>query len=149
MATITLLGELQAQVGERFLYAGPNDGPDAACAPCKLKGTCFNLEPGEVYQVAAVRDKAHPCYLHERGVVRVVTVEKAEHDVIVPARGLVEGESMPYPERSCEFRGCPMWRECVGAPLRVGHLYHVMKVEAPVACPLGYNLRHARLASKG
>ena len=148
MATITLHGELQAKVGERFLFVGPNDGPDAACAPCKLKGACFNLDPGEVYEVATVREKTHPCYLHEGGRVRVVEVERAEHDVIVPARGLQEGESMLYPERSCDFRGCGFWRECVGAPLRPGHPYHVMKVGEPIPCPLGYNLRRAHLAPK-
>src|SRR5882672_2425187 len=98
MATITLLGELQSIAGERFLFRGPNDSPDAACAPCKLKGTCFNLEPQLVYEVKQVREKTHPCFLHEGGLVHVVEVEKAAQEVIVPARGLVEGQSMIYPE---------------------------------------------------
>ena len=148
MATITLLGESQARVGARFQYTGPNDAPDAACAPCKLKPTCFNLEPGDSYEVVAVRDKQHPCYLHESGKVRVVEVDRAAHDVILPSRGIIEGESFLYPERSCDFRGCAMWRECVGAPLRPGFSYKVAQVGPPVACPLGYALRRARVQPK-
>lgn len=148
MASITLLGELQAQVGERFVFAGPNDAPDAACAPCRLKGICFSLEAGESYEVVAVRGKDHPCYLHEGGKVRVIEVERAEHDVILPARGMIEGESILYPERSCEFRGCPFWRECVGAPLRPNFSYKVIQVGEAVPCPLGYALRRAHVAPK-
>jgi hypothetical protein len=149
MATITLLGELQSSVGQRFQFVGPNDAADAACAPCKLKGACFNLDPGEVYEVMQVRDKTHPCYLHEGGRVHVVEVDRATHDVIVPARGLVEGQSMIYPERACEFRGCPFWRQCVGAPLRPGFAFKVAKAGEAVPCPLGYSLRRATLVPKG
>ena len=148
MATITLLGELQAKVGERFQFVGPNDAPEAACAPCKLKGTCFALEEGESYEVVAVRDKSHPCYLHESGRVRVVEVERAQHSVIMPSRGTVEGESLLYPERSCEFRGCQFWRDCVGAPLRPGFSYKVTQVGEVVPCPLGYALRRATVVPK-
>jgi uncharacterized protein len=148
VATITLLGEAQAAVGARFRYAGPNDGADAACAPCKLKGTCFNLEPGETFEVVAVRDKSHPCFLHEAGRVRVVEVERAEHDVILPARGIIEGESFLYPERDCEFRGCTMWRECVGSPLRPNYSYKVLQVGPVAPCPLGYALRRAKVQPK-
>ncbi|HKZ58619.1 MAG TPA: UPF0179 family protein [Candidatus Thermoplasmatota archaeon] len=143
-----MLGELQAKVGERFVFQGPNDGADAACAPCRLKGICFNLEPGETFEVAAVRDKDHPCYLHEGGKVRVVEVDRATHDVILPARGIVEGGSMLYPERSCEFRGCPKWRQCVGAPLRPNFSYRVVEAGPAEPCPLGFALRRAKLAPK-
>ncbi len=148
MATITLLGESQAAVGARFRFEGPNDAPDAACAPCRLKGTCFNLEPGLSFEVVAVRDKVHPCFLHEAGRVRVVEVERAEHEVILPSRGIVEGESFVYPERACEYRGCEFWRECVGAPLRPGNPYKVLQVSAVIPCPLGYALRRAKVAPK-
>ena len=148
MATITLIGEAQAKVGGRFRFEGPNDGPDAACAPCKLKGACFNLEPGETFEVVAVRDKQHPCYLHESGKVRVVEVERAAHEVILPARGIIEGESFLYPERACEFRGCAMWRECVGSPLRANYAYKVVEVGQVAPCPLGYALRRARVQPK-
>lgn len=147
--TISLLGPLQANAGERFIFLGPNEGPGAACEPCKLKGACFNLEPGEVYDVKAVRDKTHPCYLHEGGIVHVVEVERAAQSVIVPARGLTDGQSLVYPERECEFRGCPFWRKCVGAPLRPGYAYKVVQVGETVACPLGYALRRATLQPKG
>lgn len=148
MPTITLVGEAQAKVGGRFLFAGPNDAPDAACAPCKLKPTCFNLEAGETYEIVAARDKQHPCFIHDGGKVRIVEVERASHDVILPARGIIEGESFLYPERSCENRGCAMWRECVGSPLRANYSYKVVQVGPPVACPLGYALRKARVEPK-
>lgn len=143
--TITLVGELQASVGNRFLYEGANSGPDALCAPCKLQGICFNLEAGETYEVRVVRDKGHPCYLHERGVARVVEVSPAGHDVILPARGLVAGEMIVYPQRACPNRGCAMWRSCVGAPPRPGVSYRVEAVGAAADCPLGFALKHARL----
>lgn len=148
MATLTLLGELQAKVGERFTFEGPNLAADSACAPCRLQGICFALEEGESYEVASVRDKQHPCFLHEGGKVRVVEVERAEHDVVLPARGIIEGESVVYPERDCEFRGCTFWRECVGAPLRVGASYRVAAVGPVVPCPLGYALRRAHVVPK-
>lgn len=148
MGTITLIGEAQARPGSRFRFVGPNDGPNAECRPCKLQGTCFNLEPGEVYAVGEVRAKTHPCFLHDGSAVRVVVVERAAHDVIVPGRGLIEGETLVYPERECEFRGCPMWSECVGAPLIPRKDYLVEKVGERVDCPLGYDLRRARLVRR-
>jgi uncharacterized protein (UPF0179 family) len=146
--TITLVGELQASVGARFVYEGANGGPDALCAPCKLQGICFNLEPGETYEVRAVRDKGHPCFLHERGVARVVEVAPSAHDVIIPARGLVAGETFVYPQRQCENRGCDKWSICVGARPRPGATYQVESVGANADCPLDYALRHARLAPR-
>ncbi len=145
-STITLLGELQATVGERFLYEGPNDASDALCAPCKLQSICFNLEDGETYEVKAVRDKGHPCFLHERGVARVVEVAPATHEAVIPARGLVEGQTFVYPQRECENPGCALWRSCVGGAPRVGAQYRVASVGPAADCPLGYALRHARLA---
>ena len=95
-----------------------------------------------------MRDKSHPCFLHETGKVRVVEVDRAQHRVILPARGIIEGESFLYPERSCDLRGCEMWRECVGGPLRVNFSYKVIEVGPPVNCPVGYALRRAKVAPK-
>lgn len=146
--TITLLGALQAQVGDRFVYQGPNNGPDAVCAPCKLQGTCFNLDPGETYEVMQVRQKGHPCFLHESGTVRVVEVAPARHDSILPSRGLVAGEVVVYPERECPNRGCAFWRNCVGGSPRPGASYRVESVGEAVDCPLGFALRRAKLAPR-
>jgi uncharacterized protein (UPF0179 family) len=146
--TITLVGELQATVGERFVYEGANQGPDSLCAPCKLQATCFNLEAGETYEVRAVRQKGHPCFLHERGIARVVEVAPAAHDTVLPARGLTAGETVVYPERECPNRGCALWRSCVGGAPRPGTTYRVESVGQVADCPLGYALRHARIAPR-
>lgn len=135
-------------MGDRFVYEGPNLGPAALCAPCKLQGICFNLEPGETYEVRQVREKGHPCFLHERGTVRVVEVAAASHDSILPARGLVAGQVIVYPQRECPNRGCALWRSCVGGAPRPGASYRVESVGAAADCPLGYGLRHARLAPR-
>jgi uncharacterized protein (UPF0179 family) len=144
-STLSLVGELQANLGDRFVYEGPNEGADALCAPCKLQGICFNLVPGETYEVVVVRDKGHPCFLHERGTARVVEVAPANHDCVIPARGLVAGQVFVYPERNCPNRGCPLWRSCVGGTPRPGASYLVESVGDGADCPLGYALRHARL----
>ena len=144
MSVITLLGPAQSSPGHRFVFQGPNDAPDAACAPCKLKSACFNLEAGESYEVKTVREKTHPCFLHEGGTVRVVEVDRAQHDVILPARGPTEGGTYTYPTRECEFRGCQFWQQCVGAPLRPGKNYHIIQVGEVIPCPLGYALRRTK-----
>lgn len=145
---ITLIGPLQAEVGQRFVYQGANDGPDAQCAPCKLHSICFNLKPGETYEVKAVRSKDHPCYLHESGTARVVEVATAPHDAILPARGLVAGETFLYPDRECPNRGCALWKRCVGGTARPGYAYRVETVGDMADCPLGLELRHAQLAPR-
>ena len=68
--------------------------------------------------------------------------------MILPSRGIIEGESILYPERSCEFRGCAFWRECVGSPLRPNFSYKVTRVGEVVPCPLGYSLRRAHVEPK-
>lgn len=146
--TITLVGSLQAGVGERFVYEGPNDGPDALCAPCKLQSICFNLKPGETYVVKAVRDKDHPCFLHERGTARVVEVATAPHESVLPSRGLVAGQTIIYPDRECPNRGCALWKSCVGGTPQPGYAYRVEAVGEVADCPLGLELRHARLGAR-
>ena len=95
MALITLLSEPQAKVGGEFYFMGPLTD----CKDCRLKGVCFNLEPGSRYRVVEVRSQRHACEECEGEVVcplkdadfvpDVVTIE----DIIEALEeGVIEGK---------------------------------------------------------
>ncbi|MFA7622902.1 MAG: UPF0179 family protein, partial [Candidatus Methanomethylophilaceae archaeon] len=61
MVLVTLIGESQARIGNRFYYLGPS----LECRECRFKNVCFNLEVGRMYEVTELRDVHHECEMHE------------------------------------------------------------------------------------
>ncbi len=135
MVLITLVGETQARVGNRFYFMGPQ----TECKECRLKGVCFNLEPGRLYEVTSVRDTKHECNMHESGV-RVVEVEKRPTLVCVPKKLAIEGSMITFEERNCARMGCDKWFQCHPICIESGEKLPVYEVIEDARCPIGDDL---------
>ena len=117
MALITLLSEPQAKVGGEFYFMGPLTD----CKDCRLKGVCFNLEPGSRYRVVEVRSQRHAC-------------EECEGEVVA-----VEVEKVSTPGAVPNF-----WR-CHAVGKREGQKYTVTKLGKDLECPIGEKMVAADL----
>ncbi|MBR4225846.1 MAG: UPF0179 family protein [Candidatus Methanomethylophilaceae archaeon] len=133
MALITLLGKSQAEVGKEFYFLGPlND-----CRDCKLKGVCFNLEPGSRYRVIEVRDQTHACHEFMDDEVTAAVVEKVATPAAVPKKQAIDGSMITYQESKCPNIGCENYWLC-HAPGKVeGSKYSVRTVVGDIECPKG------------
>jgi len=121
---VTLVGEYQARVGYRFV----NVEPPKACRGCPLYQVCVGrLEPGKVYEVVRVRDRKHPCRIHEGGV-RVVEVVEAPITMALPSKVALEDVVLTYDPGRCGDEGCSMRGLCYPEALRRGDKLRVVKV---------------------
>lgn len=127
-----MIGEKQAKEGVIFVYRG--FVPE--CRECKLKAVCFNLDPGGVYRVKAVRDVRHECKMHEDGV-RVVEVEKIPATVGVAQKYALEGSTITYDEVRCKNLGCASFRLCHPVAVERGSKCKIKEVRGEVVCPEG------------
>lgn len=141
MVLITLIGQEQAHVSNRFYYMGPQ----TECKECKLKTVCFNLEQGRQYEITGLRDTMHECEMHEEGV-RVVEVEKIPTIACIPKKSAIEGGMITYDECVCSRLGCENWNRCHPIGLKAGDKLKVDTVIENTDCPLGYDLKVAKLA---
>ncbi len=139
---VTLVGELQARVGYRFV----NTEPPTTCKECRLFHVCVGvLEPDRVYEVVAVRRVKHSCPLHEGGV-RVVEVVEAPIEVALPSKVAVEGLIFHYRPPKCGLQDCQHRRLCSPRGLREGDRCRVEEVKgARLHCPKGLDLVQAQV----
>jgi uncharacterized protein (UPF0179 family) len=140
MVLITLVGETQARMGNRFYFMGP----DTECRDCKIKGVCFNLEQGRLYEVTKIRDTHHECEMHDGGV-RVVEVEKKPIRACIPRKLAIDGSNITFSKVSCSRMGCEHWMDCHPVSLSDGEKLPVVEVLEKVDCPLGDDLTLVKL----
>jgi len=137
---ITLVGETQAKVGNRFYFMGPQTD----CKDCRLKGVCFNLEPGRQYEIMSIRDTRHDCEVHEGGV-RVVEVEKKPTLACISKKVAIEGSLITCEESDCARMGCEHWQHCHPIGIKAGDKLQVSDIIGRVDCPIKDDLILAKL----
>ena len=141
LAQITLVGERQAVAGHEFVYRGAQ--PE--CRGCRVRSACLNQEVGKRYRVVQARDVSHPCLLNEERA-RVVEVEDAAPECSLPARGAVEGAIVGYVPLVCANAACPHFRLCHPVGIERGTRLRIVQMGQDLDCPLGYEIRNARVA---
>ncbi len=133
MALITLLGKSQAEVGNEFYFIGPLTD----CKDCRLKGVCFNLEPGSRYRVIQIRPQEHDCREYDGDSVVAVEVEKVATPAAVAKKVAIDGSMITYQDSSCENVGCPNYFLCHAVGKRDGQKYSIVGVKGDLECPRG------------
>ena len=131
MVLITLVGEAQARTGNRFYFMGPQTD----CKECRLRGVCFNLEPGRQYEIVSVRDTHHDCEVHDGGV-RVVEVEKKPTMSCVSKKVAIEGSIITFDESDCARMGCEHWPHGHPIGIKAGEKLTVTDTVGKVDCPI-------------
>ncbi len=140
MALITLISEPQAKVGGEFYFLGPI----TECKDCRLKGVCFNLEPGSRYRVVKVRNQKHTCPECE-GEVVAVEVEKVSTPTAVPKKGAIEGVTITYVGSRCDEISCPNFGLCHPVGKKDGQKYTIARLGSDLECPIGEKIVDADL----
>jgi len=135
MVLITLIGAAQAHIGNRFYFTGPL----TECKECRLRGICFNLEPGALYEVVALRDTVHDCPVHE-GSVRVVEAERRPIQAAVPKKHAIDGSTVTFESRKCRNLGCEYRAYCVPVSIKDGTKLRITDVIGDLGCPEGENV---------
>ena len=109
MATVTLIGDRLAEVGQEFVY----QGDAAGCDGCPYRSQCLNLTEGRRYRITELRENAQllDCAMHDAGV-RAVEVEPAPVMANVASRGAYAGSKTEL-EGSCPYTECPSHEYCV------------------------------------
>ncbi|MBR6204390.1 MAG: UPF0179 family protein [Candidatus Methanomethylophilaceae archaeon] len=133
MSLVTLLGKSQAETGKEFYYLGPLN----ECRDCKLKGVCFNLEPGSRYRVVEVRPQTHECHEFMDDEATAVVVEKIPTPAAVPKKQAIDGSMITYQESKCQNIGCENYRLCHAEGKAEGSKYLVSSVKGDMECPIG------------
>lgn len=141
MRIVALIGKSQAKKGYRFIYSGIGK----PCLSCKLKPVCVDkLEAGRVYEVVAVRDKVHPCELHEGGV-RVVELEEAPVLTAIPSKLAIEKAIVTFNPIPCQRAQCAAYEYCATPALKAGDKCLILEVLEKLPCGKGLSLRKALL----
>ena len=136
MTLITLIGTSQAHEGNEFYFVGPlND-----CRECKLKGVCFNLEPGSKYRVLEVRSQTHECHEYLGEEVTATVVEKIPTPAAIPKKQAIDGSMITYQESKCENLACENYRLCHAPGKTEGSKYSIKTVYGDIECPKGDKL---------
>ncbi len=136
MDGLTLVQLPLASPGARFRYMGPGQ---EECAGCPFQKLCFNLEPGQRYEVETVRPVQHPCNLHDEGKVQVVTVKPIGFSTSVESKK-VRGTAITWEPIDCGYPECKNWKLChPGAP--AGKRYAIEGETSKLDCPMGYDLQ--------
>ncbi|MDR2866377.1 MAG: UPF0179 family protein [Methanomassiliicoccaceae archaeon] len=135
MVLITLIGETQARIGNRFYFMGPL----TECKECRLRGVCFNLEPGSLYEVVALRDTQHDCPIHE-GSVRVVEVERKPMAAAVLQKHAIDGSTITFDKLQCNTIGCENRAYCAPASLKDGMRFRITDIVGDLECCEGRDI---------
>ena len=135
MVLITLIGESQARIGNRFYFMGPL----TECRECRLRGVCFNLEPGSLYEVVALRDTVHDCPVHE-GSVRVAEVDKKPLIAAVPAKHAIDGSMVTFEGRKCKDLGCVNRNYCIPVSIKDGTKLKITDIIGDIECSESENM---------
>jgi uncharacterized protein (UPF0179 family) len=114
-----------------------------ACAECKLKNVCLNLEKGSLYQVKDLREMRHMC--PETGdTVRVSEVEKIPFPAAMAKKSAIEGTVVTFKEIDCGRVDCANWSVC-HPPAGNGGKYTVTEIGGDAECQIGENIVLVRL----
>ena len=140
MVLITLIGEAQARIGNRFYFIGPL----TECRECRLRGVCFNLEPGSLYEVVRLRDTTHECPVHE-GSVKVVEVERKPIAAAVVQKHAIDGSVITFEARPCDDMGCENRIYCTPVSIKDGTKLRISEIIGDIECPKGENLTLVKL----
>jgi uncharacterized protein (UPF0179 family) len=140
MAAITLISEAQAKEGNKFYYMGPQ----FECRECKLKGVCFNLEQGAMYEITAVRKQTHECAFNEDRA-RVVEIKKVAQYAAVPKKSAMEGSVITFQEQDCGRMDCSNYRLCHPYSLGGSKKYSVIGIEGNIDCLIKESLVKVKL----
>ncbi|RLF21774.1 MAG: hypothetical protein DRJ68_02705 [Thermoprotei archaeon] len=127
----TLVGELQAKPGFRFVFEGPAE----VCYKCKLKEVCaLKLEPHTIYMVVEVLGKKHRCMLREGWVV-VARVVEADVEAYIDAKLAVPDAIITYKRPTCKNSKCKHLEICQTPYVKEGVKYRILEVyEEKVLC---------------
>lgn len=121
----TLIGELQAKPGFKFVFKGAAE----VCIQCKLREVCvMKLEQNTIYKVVEVLKKKHKCPLRESWVV-VVKVIEAEVEALLDAKMAVKDAVITFRRKSCEKPDCSMRNLCQSPYVKDGAKYRILRVE--------------------
>lgn len=140
MVMITLIGETEARIGNRFYFIGPQTD----CKECRLRSVCFNLEIGRLYEITSLRETHHDCEMHEGGV-RVVEVEKKPISVCVPHKLAIDGSMITFESAKCESICCENWFLCHPIGIRNGEKLPIVDVSEDVDCQIKERLTIVKL----
>ncbi|MBE6526186.1 MAG: UPF0179 family protein [Thermoplasmata archaeon] len=132
MPLITLVPEEFAEKGRTFDYLGE----DPLCDECKLKTICFNLEDGARYRIIALRPTKHDCPAAE-GRVRVVEVERTNREIVLDAKGAIEGSTVTFTRPDCKNIGCPHYGGCCSEAIKDGDKVTIVTLGEKADCALG------------
>ena len=136
MVLITLIGDSNARIGNRFYYMGPTE----ECKDCRIRNVCFNLEQGALYEIVQMRDTWHDCQLREGEKVRVVEVEKVDFMASVPKKQAIDGSMITFEPRQCDMLSCSNRRFCCPSNVKEGEKHSITRVVENLDCPLGESL---------
>lgn len=139
MGLVTIVGETQAKIGNRFYFMGPLTD----CKECKLKNVCFNMEVGALYEVVGLRDTMHDCVARE-SKVRVVDVEKKAFRAAISKKQAM-GSSVTFEKRYCKNIGCENWQLCCPHNVKNGDKLTIVDDISDIQCPIGEQLRLVKL----
>ena len=139
MGLVTIVGETQARIGNRFYFMGPLTD----CKECKLRNVCFNMEHGSLYEVIGLRDTVHDCAIRE-SKVRVVEVEKKPFRAAIPKKQAM-GSSVTFETRKCKNIGCENYQFCCPANAIDGRRLSIVDDVSDIKCPIGEQLRLVKL----
>ncbi len=143
MEGLTLVPLGQAKAGAKFWFTGPND---EECQGCPFQKLCFNLSPGQRYEVTEVRDVRHPCRLHDEDKVQVVKVRPVGFTSTVESKRL-RGTAVTWTPIPCGYAECPNWRLCHPTGPMAGERRSVVGDAKPLACPMHYDLQKVTFAA--
>jgi len=132
---LTLIGETQARIGNRFYFMGPL----TECKECRLRGVCFNMEPGSLYEIVALRDTVHDCPVHE-GSVRVVEVERKPVLAVVPKKFAIDGSTVTFESRRCDNLGCENRIYCIPIGVKNGAKLRITDIVGDIECANGEDI---------
>lgn len=135
MSLVTLIGDTQARIGNRFYF----NGPSTECKECKLRNVCFNLDIGSLYEVVGLRDTRHECKLLE-DQVRVVEVEKKAFFASVNKKYAIDGSRISIEKRECDNIGCENYKYCCPSNIKNPDKFTIVKIVEDIKCPLDEKL---------
>lgn len=135
MTLVTLVGDKQARIGNRFYF----NGPSLECKDCKLRNVCFNLDAGSLYEIIGLRDTKHECKLLEESV-RVVEVEKISFIASVPKKFAIDGSMITFEKKECAQIGCENYKYCCPANIKGTGKFSITKIIEDLKCPLDEKL---------
>ncbi|MGC9122660.1 MAG: UPF0179 family protein [Thermoplasmata archaeon] len=136
MVTIALVGKRNAKVGFEFQYLGLSQ----ECRECPLKNVCGSLEQGKIYRIKNIREKEHPCKIHDFNSVVTVEVEELPVELLIPKKIAVEGTIFTYEGLKCDRYSCRYFNMCNIMGLKPGTRLRIEKVLENVDCPDGRQL---------